>query len=100
MNYLVWVNGEYVPRDEAKISIKDRGFKLGDVVFDTSRTFNGKVFRLRDHLERLYRSLIYTRIDPGMTMDEIVHVSSFHQRPPSHLYKIFSGSYDPVVETK
>ena len=47
----------------------DRGFKLGDVVFDTSRTFNGSVFRLRDHLARFYRSLQYTRIDPGMTID-------------------------------
>ena len=49
----------------------DRGFRLGDVVFDTSRTFNGRIFRLRDHIDRLYRSLKYVRIDPGMTMDEM-----------------------------
>ncbi|MFQ5873442.1 MAG: aminotransferase class IV [Dehalococcoidia bacterium] len=71
MDYLVWVNGEFVPRGEAKISLKDRGLRLGDVVFDTSRTFDGKVFRLRDHLGRLYRSLAYIRIDPGMSMDEM-----------------------------
>jgi branched-chain amino acid aminotransferase len=41
------------------------------VLFDTSRTFNGKVFRLRDHLERLYRSLKYTRIDPGMSLEQL-----------------------------
>ena len=71
MDYHIWLNGEYVPRSEAKISMTDRGFRLGDVVFDTSRTFAGEVFRLRDHLDRLYRSLKYTRIDPGMSIDEM-----------------------------
>ena len=71
MEYQIWLNGEYVSRGEAKIGMMDRGFRLGDVVFDTSRTFNGRIFRLRDHIDRLYRSLKYVRIDPGMTMDEM-----------------------------
>ena len=71
MEYQIWLNGDYFPRNEAKISMLDRGFRLGDVVFDTSRTFDGKVFRLRDHLDRLYRSLRYVRIDPGLTIDEM-----------------------------
>ena len=70
MEYLIWLNGEYIPRSEAKIGMTDRGFRLGDVIFDTSRTFNGKVFRLREHLDRLYRSMKYTRIDSGMSIDE------------------------------
>ena len=75
MDHTVWVNGEYVLRDQATISIKDRGLRLGDVVFDTSRTFNGKVYRLRDHLKRLYRSLAYTRIDPGINIDEMEKIT-------------------------
>ena len=75
MEYQVWVNGEFVPRNEAKIGLTDRGFRLGDVVFDTSRTFNGKVFRLEDHIDRLYRSLTYVRIDPGMTKEEMIDVT-------------------------
>ena len=71
MEYQIWLNGEYFPRSEAKISMMDRGFRLGDVVFDTARTFNGKIFRTRDHLDRLYRSLQYVRIDPGMSLDEM-----------------------------
>ena len=71
MEYQIWLNGEYCPRSEAKISMLDRGFRLGDVVFDTARTFNGKIFRTRDHLDRLYRSLQYVRIDPGMSIDEM-----------------------------
>ena len=75
MEYEIWLNGEYYPRNEAKIPMTDRGFRMGDVVFDTERTFNGKVFRLREHMERLYRSLHYTRIDPGLTMDEMEKVT-------------------------
>ena len=71
MEYTVWLNGEFIPRSEAKVSIKDAGFMGGYVVFDTTRSYNGKIFRLRDHLERFYRSLHYTRLDPGMTMDEM-----------------------------
>ena len=71
MDYTIWLNGEYFQRSEAKISMLDRGFRYGDVMFDTSRTFDGKVFRLRDHLLRLYRSLKYTRLDPGMSIEEM-----------------------------
>ena len=42
MEYQIWLNGEYVDRDKAQIGMTDRGFRLGDVVFDTSRTFNGR----------------------------------------------------------
>jgi branched-chain amino acid aminotransferase len=71
VEYTVWLNGEFIPRSEAKVSIKDAGFMGGYVVFDTTRSYDGKIFRLRDHLERFYRSLHYTRLDPGMTMDEM-----------------------------
>ena len=71
MDYQIWLNGEYVARDEAKISAQDRGFKSADLAFDTSRTFDGKVFRLRAHLDRFYRSLKYMRLDPRMSIDEM-----------------------------
>ena len=71
MDYWIWLNGQYYLRSQAKISMLDRGFRLGDVVFDTLRTFDGKSFKLREHLERLYRSLRYVRIDPGFEMDEM-----------------------------
>lgn len=75
MEYQIWLNGEYVDRDKAQIPMLDRGFRIGDVVFDTSRTFNGSVFKLRDHLDRLYRSLKYVRIDPGMSIDEMERIT-------------------------
>ena len=62
---VAYVNGKIVPESQAKVSINDVGFLYGDAVFDTTRTFGHRIFKLQEHLERLYRSLKYMRIDPG-----------------------------------
>ena len=54
---VAYVNGEIVPESEASVSISDRGFIMGDAVFDTTRTFGHEIFRLDGHLDRLYESL-------------------------------------------
>ncbi len=69
--YEIWLNGEYYPRDRAQISMLDRGFKLGDVVYDTLRTFDGRLYKLSEHLERFERTLRYVRIDPGLSMTSL-----------------------------
>ncbi len=69
--YEIWLNGEYHLREAARISMLDRGFKLGDVVYDTLRTFDGRAYRLAEHLERFERTLSYVRMDPGMTMEAL-----------------------------
>ena len=56
---VTYLNGEIVPESKAKISFRDRGFMLGDAVFDTTRTFGGKIFRLDEHLDRFLNSLKY-----------------------------------------
>jgi branched-chain amino acid aminotransferase len=68
---MVYVNGKLAPESQAVISALDRGFRWGDAVYEVARTFGGKPFKLRAHLDRLYRSLRYTRIDPGMSEDEM-----------------------------
>lgn len=70
--WFAWFNGELVPESEVRIPFRDRGFKFGDGVFDTTRTFNHRIFKLKDHIERLYRSLAYLRIDPGVSPSELV----------------------------
>ena len=69
--YIAYFNGEFIPDSECKLHLGDRGIQKGDLVFDAQRTFNGDIFRLREHLERLYRSLTYLRLDPGLTIDEM-----------------------------
>ena len=67
----VYLNGSFVPEGEAKVSIFDRGFNAGDAVYDVTRTFGHKPFKLREHNQRLYRSLTYTRIDCGLSIEEM-----------------------------
>ena len=74
--FTYWFNGEFVPEHQAVIPVNDRGFRLGDGVFDTERTFNGEIFRLAEHLERLERSLRYTRIDPGVSLEDLARIST------------------------
>ena len=72
--YVAYINGDWVDSDELRIDRRDRGFRTGDVVFDTARTFDGVIFNARLHAERLMRSLKYARIDSGLTADEWVAV--------------------------
>jgi len=69
---VVYLNGEILPESRATISFRDTGFVYGDAVFDTARTFGGKPFRLKEHVDRLYETLAYVRIDPGLSKQEML----------------------------
>ena len=62
---LAWFNGAFVPEREVRIPFRDSSWVYGDGCFDMTRTFGHRLFRLQEHVERLYRSLRYLRIDPG-----------------------------------
>lgn len=68
---IVYVNGEYVPRNQAKISVFDVGFLRGDAVFDTTSAWNGRIFKLSAHLERLELSLRAARIPCPLPLEEL-----------------------------
>jgi len=68
---VVYFNGELVPETEAKISIYDSALMFGDMVFEMTRSFNKKQFKLREHLERLYAGLKILRIPLDMTIEEM-----------------------------
>jgi branched-chain amino acid aminotransferase len=70
-----YVNGSFVRASEAKISIFDRGFTSGEGVYDVTRSFGHKLFKLDAHIARLYRSLKYTRIDCGLPIEEMTRLS-------------------------
>ncbi|MEX2644502.1 MAG: aminotransferase class IV [Acetobacterales bacterium] len=73
--WVVWFNGEIVPEHEARVPFRDRGFKYGDAVFDTTRTFGHRIFKLDEHIDRLFRSLKYMRIDPGVDRATLVRAT-------------------------
>ena len=74
-DHIAYFNGQWVPNSEVSINPFDRGFTMGDAVFDVERTFDGKIFRLKEHLDRLYRSLQYIRLDCGLTIDEMAEIT-------------------------
>ena len=84
-DYMSYFNGEWVPYSQVRIQPRDRGFIVADVVFDVARTFNGKSFMMREHVDRLYRSLKYTRIDPDLSADEMEEISEEAVRRNEHL---------------
>ena len=72
---VAYVNGEILPESQASVSINDRGFLYGDAVFDTTRTFNGEIFRLEQHLDRFYESLRYMRIESPIDKTEMKEIT-------------------------
>lgn len=64
MDQLVYINGKFLPRDQASIPVMDRGFLFGDGVYEVLPSFGGKLFRLPQHIERLNNSLREVRMDP------------------------------------
>ncbi|MFO7966116.1 MAG: aminotransferase class IV, partial [Archaeoglobaceae archaeon] len=65
-----FVNGEFLPAKEAAVSVFDRGLRWGDGIYDVERTFKHVPFRLDYHLERLERSLRYTRMTLDISINE------------------------------
>jgi branched-chain amino acid aminotransferase len=68
---LVYFNGQLVPETEAKVSIYDSALMFGDMVFEMTRSFNKKQFKLREHIERLFAGIKILRIPLAMTPAEL-----------------------------
>lgn len=71
MQGCAYVGGRYVDPADAKISIFDWGFLHSDATYDVAHVWQGKFFRLGDHLERFFQSMKRLRLNPGVTRDEV-----------------------------
>ena len=67
----IYVDGEIVHRDAAKVSVYDSGFMLGDGVWEGLRLYDGHIPFLDEHLDRLYEAALYLALDIGKTRDEL-----------------------------
>ena len=70
----IYIDGEFYSKEDAKISVFDHGLLYGDGVFEGIRIYHGKVFRLRRHLERLYRSAKYIHLDPSVNIEKMQEI--------------------------
>jgi len=69
---LVYIDGEYYPKSEARVSVFDHGFLYGDGVFEGIRAYNGIVFKLREHIARLYQSAHVMMLQIPLTKEQMV----------------------------
>jgi branched-chain amino acid aminotransferase len=72
---VAWYRGEIVPESQVRISFRDSAAVRGEGVYDTERTFDGRIFRLEQHLERLWRSMAYLGIAPPIERAELASIT-------------------------
>ena len=73
---IVYFNGKYIPESQAVVPFRDRSFKYGDGVFDMTRTFGHKIFKIEEHVDRLFNSLNYLDISIDQSRTEMVDISN------------------------
>ncbi|HHP50376.1 MAG TPA: branched-chain-amino-acid transaminase [Moorella mulderi] len=74
MGLIIYLDGRYLPEEEAKISVFDHGLLYGDGVFEGIRAYNGRVFKLKEHIDRLYESARAIALDPGIPKGEMAQI--------------------------
>ncbi|MBS7607571.1 branched-chain-amino-acid transaminase [Candidatus Bathyarchaeota archaeon] len=71
---LIYIDGEYYPKSQAKISVYDHGLLYGDGVFEGIRAYNGVVFKLKEHIDRLYRSAHAIMLQIPVSKEEMIKI--------------------------
>ena len=67
----IYLDGKLVPKEDAKVSVFDHGFLYGDGVFEGIRVYDGNVFRLKEHVDRLYESAKTIKLEIGLSKEEM-----------------------------
>jgi branched-subunit amino acid aminotransferase/4-amino-4-deoxychorismate lyase len=71
---IIYLDGKFVPKEEAVVSIFDHGLLYGDGVFEGIRAYHGRVFKLEEHLERLYESAKSIMLEIPVTIEEMQEI--------------------------
>jgi len=71
MGLVTYVDGAFVPKEEAKVSVYDHGYLYGDGIFEGIRAYHGRIFRLEQHLDRLFESARYLMLEIPLSRDEL-----------------------------
>ncbi len=75
MSTTIWIDGKWYDRSTAMISVFDHGLLYGDGVFEGTRAYNGKVFKLREHIARLFDSAKCIGLAPPVSQEELVRIT-------------------------
>src|ERR1700754_2404465 len=72
---VAWIEGEYLPAEEARISIFDTGFGHSDLTYTVAHVWHANILRLGDHLDRLLDGSRRLRLDPGYSKAELADIT-------------------------
>jgi len=99
-NPLVYVGGDLVPQSEARIPVLDHGFLYGDAVFEGISIDGGRIFKLDEHIQRLFRSAAFMQIVPPFDFSEVrelvVRVVSVNQLRDGYVRPIVTRGTGPM----
>ena len=71
MTEYIYIDGKFYEKENAKISVFDHGLLYGDGVFEGIRAYNGRVFRLDEHIDRMYDGAKAIMLQPSLSKDEM-----------------------------
>ncbi|KQB11647.1 D-amino-acid transaminase [Rhodobacter capsulatus] len=74
MSRTVYLNGDYLPEEEAKVSIFDRGFVMGDAVYEVTSVLEGKILEFEGHLARLSRSMAELQMTGNLSREDWLEI--------------------------
>src|SRR5579871_6698979 len=74
MPKLVWLNGEVFPLDEARTSVADHAHLYGDGLFEGIRIYDRKIFKLHEHIARIYEGIAYLGFEMNLSKDELTRI--------------------------
>jgi branched-chain amino acid aminotransferase len=72
----IWLDGQWLDKDSAKVSVFDHGLLYGDGVFEGMRVYNGKTFKLKEHVDRLFDSAKAILLDIPMSREEMIALTN------------------------
>jgi len=70
----IWLDGTFIESEDAQVSVFDHGLLYGDGCFEGIRVYNGRIFKLRSHLKRMFDSAQALRLQPGYSIDELEEI--------------------------
>lgn len=90
----VYIDGEYYPKSQAKVSVFDHGLLYGDGVFEGIRAYDGLVFKLREHVDRLYRSAHMIMLEIPVTREKMAQavIETLRRNNMKEAYNSTSGN--------
>jgi len=74
MSLVVYLDGQFLKKEEARISVFDRGVLYGDGIFEGIRAYNNRVFKLKEHIDRLYESAKAILLNIPIDKQEMMNV--------------------------